>query len=199
MHEEIVEITKNNGQQTGIPYALHEAGFGFGLLLLVFVAYITDYSLILMIKAGHISGRFSYQGIMEAAFGKAGYVLLGALQFFYPFIGEIWYLPAAVVGNLIAAMVSYNVVVGDTVTKVIVRLTDIGPHHLFAKREIIVLIATIFITVPLCLYRDIAKLAKISFFSLVCIAFILFSIMLRIGQLSELVYVFFSTFNQPIF
>lgn len=144
-----------------------------------------------MIKAGHISGRFSYQGIMEAAFGKAGYVLLGALQFFYPFIGEIygkdtccWWI------ILIAAMVSYNVVVGDTVTKVIVRLTDIGPHHLFAKREIIVLIATIFITVPLCLYRDIAKLAKISFFSLVCIAFILFSIMLRIGQLSELVYVF---------
>ncbi|XP_066153968.1 putative sodium-coupled neutral amino acid transporter 11 isoform X1 [Euwallacea fornicatus] len=155
----------------GIPYALHEAGFGFGLLLLAFVAYVTDYSLILMVKAGHISGRFSYQGIMEAAFGKAGYIFLGILQFFYPFI----------------AMVSYNVVVGDTVTKVIVRLTDIGPDNIFAKREIIVLIATILITVPLCLYRDIAKLAKISFFSLVCIAFILFSIMLRIGKLSEIV------------
>lgn len=73
----------------GIPYALHEAGFGFGLVLLVFVAYVTDYSLILMIKAGHISGRFSYQGIMEAAFGKPGYILLGILQFFYPFIGML--------------------------------------------------------------------------------------------------------------
>lgn len=144
-----------------------------------------------MVKAGHISGRFSYQGIMEAAFGKAGYVLLGALQFFYPFIGKRGrYRPQLLVRNLIPAMVSYNVVVGDTVTKVIVRLTDIGPQHLFAKREIIVLIATIFITVPLCLYRDIAKLAKISFFSLVCIGFILFSIMLRIGPLSEVVYVF---------
>ncbi|KAH1010953.1 hypothetical protein HUJ04_000404 [Dendroctonus ponderosae] len=70
----------------GIPYALHQAGFGFGVLLLVLVAYITDYSLILMIKAGHISGRFSYQGIMEAAFGRAGYILLGILQFVYPFI-----------------------------------------------------------------------------------------------------------------
>ncbi|CAG9769925.1 unnamed protein product [Ceutorhynchus assimilis] len=155
----------------GIPYALHEAGFGFGLLLLVFVAYVTDYSLILMIKAGHISGRFSYQGIMEAAFGKPGYILLGILQFFYPFI----------------AMVSYNVVVGDTVTKVIVRLTDIEPDNIFANREVIVLIATIFITVPLCLYRDISKLAKISFFSLVCIGFILFSIMFRIGKVSEIV------------
>ncbi|XP_048521546.1 putative sodium-coupled neutral amino acid transporter 11 isoform X2 [Dendroctonus ponderosae] len=155
----------------GIPYALHQAGFGFGVLLLVLVAYITDYSLILMIKAGHISGRFSYQGIMEAAFGRAGYILLGILQFVYPFI----------------AMVSYNVVVGDTVTKVIIRLTDIEPDNIFAKREIIVLIATIFITVPLSLYRDIAKLAKISFFSLVCIGFILLSILLRIRTISKIV------------
>lgn len=72
----------------GIPYALHEAGFGLGLLLLILVAYITDYSLILMVQSGHISGRFSYQGIMEAAFGKPGYILLGTLQFVYPFIGN---------------------------------------------------------------------------------------------------------------
>ncbi|TMW45948.1 hypothetical protein DOY81_008973, partial [Sarcophaga bullata] len=32
----------------GIPYAFHRAGFGLGLLLLILVAYITDYSLILM-------------------------------------------------------------------------------------------------------------------------------------------------------
>lgn len=33
----------------GIPYALHKSGFGFGLMLLAFVALITDYSLILMV------------------------------------------------------------------------------------------------------------------------------------------------------
>lgn len=73
---------------SGIPYALYEAGFGLGLVLLVLVAYITDYSLILMVRCGHVSGRFSYQGIMEAAFGRPGYILLGILQFFYPFIGQ---------------------------------------------------------------------------------------------------------------
>ncbi|KAJ8953683.1 hypothetical protein NQ314_007291 [Rhamnusium bicolor] len=154
----------------GIPYALHKAGFGFGMLLLIFVAYVTDYSLILMVKSGHISGKFSYQGIMEAAFGKPGYFLLGILQFVYPFV----------------AMVSYNIVVGDTVTKVIVRLTGIK-ESIFVSREAIVLIATMFITIPLCLYRDVAKLAKISFISLVCIAFILFSIFLRIGEISDTV------------
>lgn len=68
---------------------MHEAGFGFGMLLLVFVAYVTDYSLILMVRSGHISGKFSYQGIMEAAFGRFGYILLGMLQFIYPFIGTV--------------------------------------------------------------------------------------------------------------
>jgi len=34
----------------GIPYALHRAGFGLGLALLILVAYITDYSLILMVS-----------------------------------------------------------------------------------------------------------------------------------------------------
>ncbi|XP_055387551.1 uncharacterized protein LOC129616105, partial [Condylostylus longicornis] len=32
----------------GIPYALHRAGFGLGMFLLILVAVITDYSLILM-------------------------------------------------------------------------------------------------------------------------------------------------------
>ncbi|XP_045468250.1 putative sodium-coupled neutral amino acid transporter 11 [Harmonia axyridis] len=153
----------------GIPYALQKAGFGFGLVLLFLVAYITDYSIILMIKCGHLSGRFSYQGIMEAAFGRPGYILLGLLQFFYPFV----------------AMVSYNVVVGDTVTKVLIRLTGMSTTSLFAKRQVIVLLANLLITIPLCLYRNVSKLAKISFFSLVCIAFILFSILVRMGEMSH--------------
>lgn len=41
----------------GIPYAFHRAGFGLGLLLLIIVAVITDYSLILMVS--HIYKSFS--------------------------------------------------------------------------------------------------------------------------------------------
>lgn len=171
----------------GIPYALQKAGFGFGLVLLLLVAYITDYSIILMIKCGHLSGRFSYQGIMEAAFGRSGYILLGVLQFFYPFVGEvmIWISEKYVMEIYLSAMVSYNVVVGDTVTKVLIRLTGMSSNSLFAKRQVIVFLANLFITVPLCLYRNVSKLAKISFFSLVCIAFILFTILVRMGEMSH--------------
>lgn len=86
--------------------------------------------------------------------------------------------------SFISAMVSYNIVVGDTATKVIVRLLGLDPQNTFAKREIIVLLATIFISIPLCLYKDIAKLAKISFLSLICNVFILFSIFMRMGTMS---------------
>lgn len=73
---------------SGIPYALHQAGFILGFLLLGFVALVTDYSLRLMVRSAHISGSFSYQGLMEAAFGQTGFYLLTVLQFVYPFIGK---------------------------------------------------------------------------------------------------------------
>lgn len=44
----------------GIPYALHRAGFGLGLLLLIVVAVITDYSLILMVRFRIHAFTFQY-------------------------------------------------------------------------------------------------------------------------------------------
>ncbi|XP_011346621.1 putative sodium-coupled neutral amino acid transporter 11 isoform X2 [Ooceraea biroi] len=152
----------------GIPYALHQAGFGLGIILLILVAALTDYSLILMVRSGHICGEMSYQGLMRASFGRAGFYILTVLQFIYPFI----------------AMVSYNIVVGDTVTKVLTRVTDIP---IFAYRQVVILLATLGITIPLCLYRNVARLAKISFFSLVCVGFILLAIVIRMDTMSSLV------------
>lgn len=73
----------------GIPYALHQSGFFLGLVLLVVVAVLTDYSLILMVRSGHLCGEMSYQGLMRASFGRPGFYILTTLQFIYPFIGKI--------------------------------------------------------------------------------------------------------------
>ncbi|XP_029679402.1 putative sodium-coupled neutral amino acid transporter 11 isoform X2 [Formica exsecta] len=155
----------------GIPYALHQAGFGLGIALLILVAALTDYSLILMVRSGHICGEMSYQGLMRASFGRAGFYILTGLQFFYPFI----------------AMVSYNVVVGDTVTKVLIRVTGMNETSIFAHRQVVILLATLGITIPLCLYRNVARLAKISFLSLVCVGFILLAIFIRMDSMSAMV------------
>lgn len=89
----------------GIPYALHKAGFGFGIFLLIALAIITDYSLSLLVKSAHLAAVSSYQDLVQVAFGRPGFYLLTLLQFIYPFI----------------AMISYNVIIGDTVTKVLKR------------------------------------------------------------------------------
>ncbi|XP_058066863.1 putative sodium-coupled neutral amino acid transporter 11 [Anopheles bellator] len=148
----------------GIPYALHRAGFGLGLFVLVIVATITDYSLILMVRCGHLSGRFSYPGVMEAAYGKGGYYLLSLLQFMYPFL----------------AMISYNVVVGDTLSKVLVRLVPSWGSSMGAVRFGVVLVVTVFVVIPLCLYKNVSRLAKASFLSLACVVLILMAVVYRL-------------------
>ena len=69
-------------------YTLQQAGVLVGLLLLVVMGIITDYSLIILSRSSRISGTSSYQGVMNAAFGTTGYVIISILQFIYPFIGN---------------------------------------------------------------------------------------------------------------
>ncbi|KAI0219880.1 putative sodium-coupled neutral amino acid transporter 11 [Lamellibrachia satsuma] len=45
----------------GMPYALKQAGFGMGILLVILVTGITDYSLVLLIHGGELSNRNTYQ------------------------------------------------------------------------------------------------------------------------------------------
>lgn len=52
------------------------------------VSFITDYSLKLMIECAHLSNAFTYQGIMEASYGRSGFMFLSVLQFVYPFTGK---------------------------------------------------------------------------------------------------------------
>jgi len=159
----------------GIPFALKEAGFGLGLILLVLVGILTDYSLRLMVTAGTLSGTSSYQGIMKASFGMPGYVILSIIQFFYPFI----------------AMVSYNIICGDTLTKLLGAFSSSDPaaaqtrlaSSVLASRPFIIIVATLLVTLPLSLYKDITKLAKASLTAIVFIIFIIISITIRLFSL----------------
>ncbi|XP_042716714.1 putative sodium-coupled neutral amino acid transporter 11 isoform X1 [Chrysemys picta bellii] len=155
----------------GLPYSMKEAGFPLGVLLLVGVAYITDYSIILLIKGGNLSGTNSYQELVNKSYGFIGYLILSILQFLYPFI----------------AMISYNIITGDTLTKVFQTIPGVGPDNLLTYRQVIILCITIIFTLPMSLYRDIAKLAKVSFISLILTTVILIIVMIRAATLSPLV------------
>ena len=75
--------------------------------------------------------------MMSKAFGTPGYVIQTFFQFIYPFV----------------AMISYNVIVGDTVTTVVIRVTGIDPSALIVQRQFVIIVITLLITLPLSLYR----------------------------------------------
>ncbi|KAM4859077.1 putative sodium-coupled neutral amino acid transporter 11 isoform 2-T2 [Thomomys bottae] len=124
---------------------MKEAGFPLGILLLFWVSYITDFSLVLLIKGGTLSGTDSYQSLVNKTFGFPGYLLLSVLQFLYPFI--------------------------------------VDPENVFIGRHFIIVLSTVTFTLPLSLYRDIAKLGKISFISTVLTTLILGIVMTRVISL----------------
>ncbi|XP_023599534.1 putative sodium-coupled neutral amino acid transporter 11 isoform X1 [Myotis lucifugus] len=151
----------------GLPYSMKQAGFPLGILLLFWVSYITDFSLVLLIKGGTLSGTDTYQSLVNKTFGFPGYLLLSVLQFLYPFI----------------AMISYNIITGDTLSKVFQRIPGVDPENLFIGRHFIIVLTTIVFTLPLSLYRDIAKLGKISLISTVLTTVILGIAMARVISL----------------
>nr|XP_012605490.1 putative sodium-coupled neutral amino acid transporter 11 isoform X2 [Microcebus murinus] len=128
---------------------------------------IIDFSLVLLIKGGALSGTDTYQSLVNKTFGFPGYLLLSVLQFLYPFI----------------AMISYNIIAGDTLSKVFQRIPGVDPENLFVGRHFIIMISTVTFTLPLSLYRDIAKLGKVSLISTVLTALILGIVITRIVSL----------------
>lgn len=81
---------------------------------------------------------------------------------------------------LLAAMISYNVVVGDTLSKVLVRLVPSWGTSMGAVRFGVVLVVTAFVVIPLCLYKNVSRLAKASFLSLACVVIILVAIVYKL-------------------
>ncbi|XP_046701409.1 putative sodium-coupled neutral amino acid transporter 11 isoform X2 [Silurus meridionalis] len=134
----------------GLPFSMAQAGLPLGLLLLFLVAFITDFSIILLIKGGNLSGTHSYQSLVYNTFGFVGYVILSVLQFLYPFI----------------AMISYNIITGDTMTKVFQGLPGVGPGHILAERQFVILASTLLFTIPLSLFRNMERLGKVSLVSM---------------------------------
>lgn len=79
----------------------------------------------------------------------------------------------------ISAMISYNVVVGDTLSKVLVRMVPVWGSSMGIVRFLVVFFVTAFVITPLCLHKNISRLARASFLSLICVVIILFAVICR--------------------
>jgi sodium-coupled neutral amino acid transporter 11 len=103
---------------------------------------------------------------MSYAFGKWGFWYLSVIQFLFPFTG----------------MLSYLVIVGDTIPEILSRISALEGTVL-ASHEFIKFLMVLLVMLPLSLYRNIEKLGKVSAFSILCVCFIVIVVVVRAGTM----------------
>lgn len=129
----------------GQPYALRQAGLLTGVILLILLTIIVDWTIRLIVINSKLSGRDSFQGTVEHCFGKPGLVAISLAQWAFAFGG----------------MVAFGVIVGDSIPHVMEAvwpgLGEIPVLGLLTNRRVVIFLFVMGFSWPLSLYRDIAK------------------------------------------
>ncbi|OJT12294.1 Vacuolar amino acid transporter 2 [Trametes pubescens] len=151
----------------GLPYAVRQAGFFTGLVLLLVLCGVTDWTIRLIVVNAKLSGQNSYIGIMNHCFGPSGRAAVSFFQFAFAFGG----------------MCAFGIIIGDTIPHVI---RSVFPHlwrvpvlNLLVKRQFVIALCTICVSYPLSLYRDIHKLSRASGLALVGMIIIVVSVLIE--------------------
>lgn len=139
----------------GQPYAMRQAGLLAGIALLIGLTVVVDWTICLIVINSKMSGTSSFQGTVEHCFGRPGLIAISLAQWVFAFGG----------------MVAFGVIVGDTIPHVLVAvwpgMHDVPVLGLMTDRRVAIAVLVMGISLPLTLYRDIAKLAKASTFALI--------------------------------
>lgn len=129
----------------GQPYAFKDAGLIAGIVLLVGLTVVVDWTIRLIVINSKLSGASSFQGTVEHCFGKPGLVAISVAQWAFAFGG----------------MVAFGVIVGDSIPPVFraiwPNLHEIPVLRFLGDRRVVIVIFILGISYPLTLYRDIAK------------------------------------------
>jgi sodium-coupled neutral amino acid transporter 11 len=148
----------------GQPYAFRQAGLTMGVILLVGLTITVDWTIRLIVINSKLSGADSFQATMQHCFGTAGLIAISLAQWAFAFGG----------------MVAFCVIIGDTLPEVIVglfpSLSDMRFLWLLTNRRAVIVMTVMGVSLPLSMYRDIAKLAKASTLALISMAIILFTV-----------------------
>lgn len=129
----------------GQPYAFKQAGLLSGVLLLIGLTIVVDWTICLIVVNSKLAGADSFQGTVEKCFGKSGLIAISLAQWIFAFGG----------------MVAFGVIVGDTIPHVLQAvvpgLRDMPVLGLLADRRVVIAVFILAVSFPLTLYRDIAK------------------------------------------
>lgn len=129
----------------GQPYAFKDAGLLAGIVLLVTLTVVVDWTIRLIVINSKLSGASSFQGTVEHCFGRPGLVAISVAQWAFAFGG----------------MVAFGVIVGDSIPQVLRTvwpgLSELPVLGLLADRRVVIVLFELGVSYPLTLYRDIAK------------------------------------------
>ncbi|KAL6310332.1 amino acid transporter [Sparassis latifolia] len=151
----------------GLPYAVRQAGFVTGLILLVVLCGVTDWTIRLIVLNAKLSGRNNYIDIMDHCFGASGRAAVSFFQFAFAFGG----------------MCAFGIIIGDTIPHVIrsvfPTLHTVPVLSLLTNRQFVIALCTITVSYPLSLYRNIEKLARASLLALIGMLIIVASVLVE--------------------
>ncbi|KAG7098547.1 hypothetical protein E1B28_000482 [Marasmius oreades] len=151
----------------GLPYAISQAGFVTGLLLLVFCCGLTDWTINLIVINAKLSGSQSYMDVMSRCFGSSGRAAISFFQFTFAFGG----------------MIAFSIIIGDTIPHVITSifptLATMPVLWIFTNRQFIIFLCTTCVSYPLSLHRDIHKLSRASGLALIGMLIIVFAVVIE--------------------
>ncbi|KAI1428807.1 transmembrane amino acid transporter family protein [Xylaria sp. FL1777] len=157
----------------GQPYAFKDAGLAAGIVLLVGLTVVIDWTIRLIVINSKLSGASSFQGTVEHCFGKTGLIAISVAQWAFAFGG----------------MIAFGVIVGDSIPPVFraiwPNLHELPVLSLLGNRKAVIVIFILGISYPLTLYRDIAKLAKASTLALISMGIIVTTVVIQ-GALTPL-------------
>ena len=146
----------------GLPYALKEAGFGLGLVLLCLMAFVTDYSIGCLIGSAAAARAKSYDALARSALGPVGEISVIFGQFVFDY----------------GAALSYLIILGDTSESVVQFALR---RHVPGSREVCIAALSLAM-LPLCLLRDIAKLEACAFLSIVSVSVVTVAIIAKLAM-----------------
>ncbi|XP_072600965.1 sodium-coupled neutral amino acid transporter 5 isoform X3 [Vulpes vulpes] len=152
----------------GLAYAMAHTGILFFLALLLCIALLSSYSIHLLLTCAGVVGIRAYEQLGQRALGPVGKVVVAAV----------------ICLHNVGAMSSYLFIIKSELPLVIGTFLDMDPEGgWFLKGNLLIIIVSVLIILPLALMRHLGYLGYTSGLSLTCMLFFLISVIYKKFQL----------------
>jgi solute carrier family 38 (sodium-coupled neutral amino acid transporter), member 11 len=149
----------------GLPFALKESGFLFGMVTLVVTSLLTWYSMDLLVRLAAVHECDTYQDVVGRAFGKVGYVVIQVAQCAFSF----------------TTLVSYLLVVKEVFPPVL--QTILGLSEPWNAQAVLAVLACV-VVLPLSLVERISSVAVASVVGVLSVVFVAIAVVVAKGLTS---------------